>query len=267
MAMVVVMAALVGAGLWVAIRVENGLDARPGPGRGPVRGRRCTLGHDRMTAARRHAVHAVRCRLRRDACRPAVTRPARRAVSAVAHGVRRPAGRPRALSLMTVPRAGRPGYPSRDPPRRTRPQAPLARPGNLLRSPYLRDVRGYPALYLLPMAAIVVCAPPSGRILASRGPRLPLAGEQRAYMAGGTRRLGSRPARGRPAVAAVEERARKRPPGARCGRPPPRGRGHAGRRGRTPNASTGEQAHDLLGSTRLLALPVRGMTSPRREPG
>ncbi len=55
MAMVVVMAALVGAGLWVAIRVENGLDARPGPGRGPVHGRRCTLGHDRMTAARRHA--------------------------------------------------------------------------------------------------------------------------------------------------------------------------------------------------------------------
>ena len=59
-----------------------------------------------------------------------------------------------------------------------------------LNSPYLRDVRGYPALYLLPMAAIVVCAPPSGRILASRGPRPPLAGEQRAYMAGGTRRLG-----------------------------------------------------------------------------
>jgi hypothetical protein len=92
MAMVVVMAALVGAGLWVAIRVENGLDARPGPGRGPVHGRRCTLGDDRMTAARRHAVHAARCRLRRDACRPAVTRPVRRADCAVAHSVRQPAG-------------------------------------------------------------------------------------------------------------------------------------------------------------------------------
>ena len=34
---------------------------------------------------------------------------------------------------------------------------------------YLQDVRGYSALYLLPMAAIVVCAPSSGRILASRG--------------------------------------------------------------------------------------------------
>ena len=45
---------------------------------------------------------------------------------------------------------------------------------------YLQDVRGYSALhaglYLLPTAAmIVVCAPLSGRILASRGPRLPLA--------------------------------------------------------------------------------------------
>ena len=44
---------------------------------------------------------------------------------------------------------------------------------------YLQDVRGYSALYaglfMLPMAAmIVVCAPLSGRILAARGPRLPL---------------------------------------------------------------------------------------------
>jgi hypothetical protein len=92
MAMVVVMAALVGAGLWVAIRVENGLDARPGPGRGPAHGRRCTLGDDRMTAARRHAAHAARCRLRRDACRPAVTRLVRRADCAVAHSVRQPPG-------------------------------------------------------------------------------------------------------------------------------------------------------------------------------
>jgi MFS family permease len=51
---------------------------------------------------------------------------------------------------------------------------------------YLQDVRGYAALYLLPMAAaIVVCAPLSGRILASRGPRLPLAVAGTAIMASG----------------------------------------------------------------------------------
>ena len=55
---------------------------------------------------------------------------------------------------------------------------------------YLQDVRGYSALhaglYLLPMAAmIVVCAPLSGRILASRGPRLPLAVAGITFMASG----------------------------------------------------------------------------------
>ena len=55
---------------------------------------------------------------------------------------------------------------------------------------YLQDVRGYSALHaglcLLPMAAtIVVCAPLSGRILASRGPRLPLAVAGTALMASG----------------------------------------------------------------------------------
>ena len=55
---------------------------------------------------------------------------------------------------------------------------------------YLQDVRGYSALHaglcLLPMAAmIVVCAPLSGRILASRGPRLPLAVAGTAFMASG----------------------------------------------------------------------------------
>jgi EmrB/QacA subfamily drug resistance transporter len=55
---------------------------------------------------------------------------------------------------------------------------------------YLQDVRGYSALhaglYLLPMAAmIVVCAPLSGRIVASRGPRLPLAIAGIAIMASG----------------------------------------------------------------------------------
>jgi hypothetical protein len=92
MAMVVVMAALVGAGLWFAIRVENSLDARPRPGRGPVHGRRGTLGNDRGIAGRRHTANAARCRLRRDACRPAVTRPVRRADFAVTHGVRQPPG-------------------------------------------------------------------------------------------------------------------------------------------------------------------------------
>lgn len=92
MAMVVVMGALVGAGVWVAIRIENGLDARPGPGRGAACGRRCTLGDDLRIAGRRHLVEAARFRLRRDACRPAVTRPVRRADCPVAHGVRRPVG-------------------------------------------------------------------------------------------------------------------------------------------------------------------------------
>ncbi|MCW2911407.1 MAG: hypothetical protein JWL68_6196 [Actinomycetia bacterium] len=48
--MVVVMAALVGAGLWVAIRVESGLDATARPAQGPARSRRCTDG--RKTARR-----------------------------------------------------------------------------------------------------------------------------------------------------------------------------------------------------------------------
>jgi EmrB/QacA subfamily drug resistance transporter len=55
---------------------------------------------------------------------------------------------------------------------------------------YLQDVRGYSALhagvFLLPMAAmIVVCAPLSGRIVAARGPRLPLAVAGIAFMASG----------------------------------------------------------------------------------
>src|SRR5258705_13613124 len=55
---------------------------------------------------------------------------------------------------------------------------------------YLQDVRGYSALHaglcLLPIAAmIVVCAPLSGRIVASRGPRLPLAVTGIALLASG----------------------------------------------------------------------------------
>ena len=55
---------------------------------------------------------------------------------------------------------------------------------------YLQDVRGYSALhaglFMLPMAAmIVVCAPLSGRILAARGPRLPLVVAGLAIMASG----------------------------------------------------------------------------------
>jgi EmrB/QacA subfamily drug resistance transporter len=49
----------------------------------------------------------------------------------------------------------------------------------LLNTLYLQDVRGYSALqaglYTVPMAAVtIVCAPLSGRIVAARGPRLPL---------------------------------------------------------------------------------------------
>jgi EmrB/QacA subfamily drug resistance transporter len=49
----------------------------------------------------------------------------------------------------------------------------------LLNTLYLQDVRGYSALlaglYTVPMAAVtIVCAPLSGRIVGSRGPRLPL---------------------------------------------------------------------------------------------
>ena len=55
---------------------------------------------------------------------------------------------------------------------------------------YLQDVRGYSALhaglFMLPMAAmIVVWAPLSGRILAARGPRLPLVVAGLAIMASG----------------------------------------------------------------------------------
>jgi MFS family permease len=55
---------------------------------------------------------------------------------------------------------------------------------------HLQDVRGYSALhaglFMLPMAAmIVVCAPLSGRILAARGPRLPLVVAGLAIMASG----------------------------------------------------------------------------------
>jgi EmrB/QacA subfamily drug resistance transporter len=51
----------------------------------------------------------------------------------------------------------------------------------LLNTIYLQDVRGYSALhaglYMLPMAAMTaVCSPLSGRIVGSRGPRLPLIG-------------------------------------------------------------------------------------------
>ena len=49
----------------------------------------------------------------------------------------------------------------------------------LLNTLYLQDVRGYSALlaglYTVPMAAVtIICAPLSGRIVGSRGPRLPL---------------------------------------------------------------------------------------------
>lgn len=74
MAMVAVMGALVGAGVWVAIRIENGLDARTRPGRGAACGRRCTLGDDRRIAGRRHPVYAARCRVRHDARHPAADR-------------------------------------------------------------------------------------------------------------------------------------------------------------------------------------------------
>jgi len=51
----------------------------------------------------------------------------------------------------------------------------------LLNTIYLQDVRGYSALhaglYMLPMAAMTaICSPLSGRIVGSRGPRLPLLG-------------------------------------------------------------------------------------------
>src|SRR5262249_17785555 len=49
----------------------------------------------------------------------------------------------------------------------------------LLNTLYLQDVRGYSALhaglYTVPMAAMtMICAPVSGRLVGSRGPRLPL---------------------------------------------------------------------------------------------
>jgi hypothetical protein len=61
MAMVVAMAALVGAGVCVAIRLQSGLDAAAGPARDPARGRRCTLADDRRIACRGRRLHAARC--------------------------------------------------------------------------------------------------------------------------------------------------------------------------------------------------------------
>jgi hypothetical protein len=74
MAMVAVMGALAGARAWLAIRIENGPDARTRPGRSPACGRRCTLGDDRRIAGRRHPVQPLRCRGRHDARYPVADR-------------------------------------------------------------------------------------------------------------------------------------------------------------------------------------------------
>lgn len=50
--MVVVMAVLVGAGVWVAVRLESGLDVAARPARDPVRGRACRSGAGHRVAGR-----------------------------------------------------------------------------------------------------------------------------------------------------------------------------------------------------------------------
>jgi hypothetical protein len=108
MAMVVVIAALVGAGLRFAIRLENGLDARPRPGRGPVRSRRCTDG--RKATGRGRPVRAARCRSANDARHAAVIRPARQLIlrSATVCGGQPVPPAPRLMAALPASRLAQP---------------------------------------------------------------------------------------------------------------------------------------------------------------
>ena len=90
MAVIVVMAALLGAGVWVAIRVESGLDKEAGAA--PLRRRlRCELGDNRRNAGGGSPRRPAHCQAHRDTGHPAITRPVRQADSAL-HRARGPAG-------------------------------------------------------------------------------------------------------------------------------------------------------------------------------
>jgi hypothetical protein len=66
MAIVIVMGALVGAGVWIAIRLERGLDTAAPRVRATVRTRNCALAERRTQAARTYP--APSCRNRRRSC-------------------------------------------------------------------------------------------------------------------------------------------------------------------------------------------------------
>jgi hypothetical protein len=104
MATVLVAVLMLAGSIWIAIRMETGLDrpvTRPGD---PVRGSRsCELRCVRVTVGHAYPVRPARCRLHHGAANhgtanhrtansgvadPAATRPARCSDSAVIHGVR-----------------------------------------------------------------------------------------------------------------------------------------------------------------------------------
>ena len=114
MAMVAVMGAPVGAAVWVAIRIENGLDARTRPGRGPAGGRRCTSG---MTAGSRAADPRLTPPAARSGITPGTPRQTAQLDGLSLRYRTARAGqldRPRARRLTTAPPAGLPGHPRRD---------------------------------------------------------------------------------------------------------------------------------------------------------
>ena len=99
MATVLVAVLMLAGSIWIAIRMEAGLDrpvTRPGD---PVRGlRSCELRCVRVTVGHAHPVRPARCRLHHGTANhgtansgvadPAATRPARCSDSAVIHGAR-----------------------------------------------------------------------------------------------------------------------------------------------------------------------------------
>jgi hypothetical protein len=94
MAIVVVAVVMLAGSIWIAIRMEAGLDRSATPAEDaedPVPGlRSCELRCARMTVGHAYPVRPVRCQLRPDAPNHGAARPARRTDSAVIHGVPRP---------------------------------------------------------------------------------------------------------------------------------------------------------------------------------
>jgi hypothetical protein len=87
MAMVLVVAGFVGAGVWVAMRLERGLDTAATVTREVAGDRPRGLRGGCRTARRAYPVRCAQARLRRDAVKPAAPHPAAR--TAAARGGRR----------------------------------------------------------------------------------------------------------------------------------------------------------------------------------